>query len=75
MEDEVPLEQCKAFIYENYVEKLLKFLRGESKRVTTNKEYMKVYQMIIYQCDTNDNNEHIYNIFDEFVNDYLINEV
>ena len=40
---EVPLEQCKDFINENYVKKLLEFLRGESKRVTTNKEYMKVY--------------------------------
>ena len=51
------MDQCKAFIHENYVDKLLKFLRGESNRVTTNVEYMKVYQLIIYQCDTNDNNE------------------
>lgn len=72
---EVPLEQCKDFINENYVKKLLEFLRGESKRVTTNKEYMKVYQLIIYQCDTNDNNEQIYDIFEEFVNDYLRTEV
>ena len=31
--------------------------------------------MIIYQCDTNDNNEQIYQIFEEFVNEYLMNEV
>ena len=36
---------------------------------------MKVYQLIIYQCDTNDNNEQIYDIFEDFVNDYLTNEV
>ena len=36
---------------------------------------MKVYQLIIYQCDTNDNNEQIYEIFEEFVNEYLRNEV
>ena len=36
---------------------------------------MKVYQLIIYQCDTNDNNEQIYQIFEEFVNEYLMNEV
>lgn len=72
---EVPLEQCKDFINENYVKKLLEFLRGESNRVTTNREYMKVYQLIIYQCDTNDNNEQIYDIFEEFVSDYLRNEV
>ena len=48
MTEDIPLDQCKAFINENYVDKLLKFLRGESKRVTTNVEYMKVYQLIIY---------------------------
>ena len=34
-----------------------------------------MYQLIIYQCDTNDNNEQIYDIFEDFVNDYLTNEV
>lgn len=71
MTEDIPLDQCKAFINENYVDKLLKFLRGESNRVTTNVEYMKVYQLIIYQCDTNDNNEQIYDIFEEFVKEYL----
>ena len=72
---DVPLDQCKRFISDNYVNKLLLFLRGESNRVTTNKEYMKVYQLIIYQCDTNDNNEQIYDILEEFVNEYLQSEV
>ena len=54
---------------------MLKFLRGDSKRVTTNQEYMKVYQLIIYQCDTNDNNEQIYEIFEDFVKEYLQGEV
>ena len=31
--------------------------------------------MIIFQCDTNDNNEDIYNIFEAFVNEYLDEEV
>jgi len=44
-------------------------------RVTTNAEYMKVYQLIIYQCDTNDNNEQIYSIFEDFVREYLSREV
>ena len=75
MVEDIPMEQCKAFIHENYVDKLLKFLRGESMRVTTNVEYMKVYQLIIYQCDTNDNNEQIYEIFEDFVTEYLNGEV
>lgn len=31
--------------------------------------------MIIYQCDTNDNNEQIYEIFEEFVKEYLKHEI
>ena len=57
MAEDLRLEDCKDFINKNYVEKLLKFLRGEANRVASNQEYMKVYQVIIYQCDTNDNNE------------------
>lgn len=75
MTEDIGIEFSKAFINEKYVDKLLKFLRGESKRVTTNAEYMKVYQLIIFQCDTNDENEKIYNIFEEFVTEYLQNEV
>ena len=41
--EDIPLDQCKQFIFQNYVDKLLKFLRHESNRVTTNVEYMKVY--------------------------------
>ena len=52
---EVPLEDCYDFINENLVDKLLKFLRKESDRVTSNVEYMRVYDQVIYQCDTNDN--------------------
>ena len=73
--EDIPLSACQEFIYKNYVEKLLKFLRGESMRVATNQEYMKVYQLIIWQCDTNDNNEQIYEIFKCYVNDYLRLEV
>ena len=71
MTEDIALEDCKAFINRHYVEKLLQFLRGDSHRVTTNQEYMKVYQLIIFQCDTNDNNEQIYDIFVEFVEEYL----
>ena len=75
MVEEIYLEDCKAFINDNYVQKLLAFLRNESKRVASNAEYMKVYQVIIYQCDTNDNNEQIYEIFEQFVEEYLNQEV
>jgi hypothetical protein len=36
MAEDLRLEDCKDFINKNYVEKLLKFLRGESMRVASN---------------------------------------
>jgi uncharacterized protein (DUF2336 family) len=53
------------------VVKLLAWLNKKSTRVVTHEEYMKVYQQIIYQCDTEDNNERVYDIFEEFVTEYL----
>ena len=70
-ENIVPLEQCKEFINTNYVSKLLAFLSGSSLRVTTHAEYMKVYSLIIWQCDSNDSNEQINMIFQEFAEEYL----
>ena len=74
-ENIVPLEQCKDFINANYVSKLLAFLNGNSQRVTTHAEYMKVYSLIIWQCDSNDSNEQINMIFQEFAEEYLQNQV
>ena len=51
------------------------FLRGEDTRVASHQEYMNVYQVIIYQCDTNDNNNQIHEIFESFVQEYLDTEV
>ena len=65
----------KKFMQDNYVSKLMAFLRGEAQRVASNQEYMKVYQQIIYQCDTNDNNELVYGIFEQFIDEYLRGEV
>lgn len=48
MTEEIQLSDCKEFINTHFVSKLLDYLRGGSMRVTTNAEYMKVYQLIIY---------------------------
>ena len=55
--------------------KLLRYLDGTAKSVSTNKEFMKVYQVIIYQCDVNDNNQQVCDIQEEFVQEYIRNEV
>ena len=75
MQEEIRIDECRQLINDNFVSKLLGYLRGDSLKVSTNEEYMKVYQLIIFQCDTNDNNEQIYNIFEYFVAQYLDGEI
>lgn len=59
MTDVINISECKKFIFDQYVGKLLRFLRGEVGRVATNKEYMDVYRVIVYQCDEVDNNQEV----------------
>ena len=40
--------EAEKFIQENYVDKVLAFLRGESDRVVCNKDYMKIYNLMLY---------------------------
>ena len=39
---DIPFSEVKSFIYSNYIEKLVQFLRGRAMRVATSTEYMKV---------------------------------
>ena len=43
--------EAEKFVQENYVDKVLAFLRGDSTRVASNSDYMKVYNLMLYQCD------------------------
>ena len=71
MTEDINIEECKQFINDNYISKLLKYLRGEAVTVSTNREFMKVYQVIIYQCDVNDNNQQVCDIQESFVQEYI----
>ena len=42
-EEDINIEECKVFIDEHFVSKLLGYLRGDSRSVCTNKQFMKVY--------------------------------
>ena len=58
----ININECRAFIADNYVTKLRKYLRDEAASVSSHEEFMKVYQVIIYQCDVNDNNQQVCDI-------------
>ena len=57
------------------MDKVLAFLRGDSSRVTNNADYMKVYNLMLYQCDQEDNNNHLYAYFERVVNSYITDEL
>lgn len=57
------LERDLSAIKSNYIDKIVGFLSGESKRVSSNKDFMDTYQIIVNQCDMEDNNEALYQFF------------
>ena len=36
---------------------------------------MKVYNLMLYQCDQEDNNNHLYNYFERIINSYIVDEL
>ena len=73
--EEISLEQAFDVINDNYVSKLLQFLRGDSKIVSSHSEFTKVYQLIIHHCDNQDNNSEVFDCFRRFVKTYFDEEV
>lgn len=67
--------EAEKFVQENYVDKVLAFLRGDSTRVASNSDYMKVYNLMLYQCDQEDANGHLYDYFERCVNSYIVDEL
>ena len=73
--EEISLEQAFEVINDNYVRKLLWFLRGDSRIVSSHTEFTKVYQLIIHHCDNQDNNSEVFECFRRFVRTYFDEEV
>lgn len=55
--------------------RILAFLRDRSTKMVTNREYMLIYDTVQHQCDTEDNNEHLYAFFENAVKSYIKNEL
>lgn len=71
----ISVDDIYSVIDENYVSKLLGYLRGDTKSVSSHSEYTKVYQMIIHHCDNKDNNAEVLESFNRFVTTYFESEV
>ena len=69
------LQEALQFIQENYVDRIQDFLSGKATRVVTNKEYMRIYDTVQHQCDTEDNNEALYDFFDRSCDSFIKNKL
>ena len=63
-------------IKQGYIDRIVNFLNGKATRVVNNQEFMQIYEIIVNQCDTEDNNEDLYQFFesecDNYINSYLV---
>lgn len=50
-------------IKEHYINKVLAFMKGDSARVVSNKEFMRVYDIVMNQCDTQDNGPKLHTLY------------
>lgn len=64
-------DKAKQLIQTNYVDKVIAFLRKEAKRGATNSEFMKVYEVVMNQCDAQDNGQGLYAYFQKIIADYV----
>jgi hypothetical protein len=58
--DDLTYDQARNLIQKDYVDKVFGFLRGELKSVAKSKEYVKVYEVVMHQCDNQDNGGKLY---------------
>lgn len=49
--ENLDFDEAAKCIKENYIMKVIDFMNGKSARVVSNKEYMKVYGIVMNQCD------------------------
>lgn len=54
-EEYLDFESAAAQIRDCYINKVRDFMNGLSSRVVANKEYMRVYGIMMNQCDQQDN--------------------
>ena len=65
------LAEDLAKIKGGYIDKIVGFLTKKSDRVVTNAGFMEIYQIIVQQCDTEDNNEDLYQFFERECDAYI----
>lgn len=64
-------EEAAKQIRDSYINKVLAFMKGESARVVSNKEYMRVYGIVMNQCDQQDNGAKLHTLYLQTLESYI----
>lgn len=67
-------DQAKALIQNDYVNRVFGFLRGELDYVSRAKDFVKVHEVVMHQCDSEDNGGKLYLYFQQIMKEYIEKE-
>ena len=65
-------EEAVALIQREYIDKILDFIRDkEGNKGVSPKDFIKVYEVVMFQCDSMDNGAKLYKFFQEVIKNYI----
>lgn len=64
-------DEASMQIRDCYITKVREFMNNVSARVVSNKEYMRVYNIVMNQCDQQDNGQKLHNLYCTVLEQYL----
>ena len=75
MVESIPLKEVKNFLNENYFANLIAYLRKETSTACNKQKYMQCNNLIQHQCDSMDQNKHMFGVFNDLLKEYVEAEV
>jgi hypothetical protein len=60
MADDMNFDQAAQKIRKEFIDKLFGYLAGRLQKVMNNKEFMQIYEVVVFQCDQADNGAKLY---------------
>ena len=64
-------DRAAAKIRKEFIDKLFGYLAGKLQKVMNNKEFMAIYEVVVFQCDQADNGAKLYTFFQQIVKEYI----
>lgn len=64
-------EEAVALIQREYIDKILNFIRDKGNKGVSPKDFIKVYEVVMFQCDSMDNGAKLYKFFQDVIKNYI----